>query len=135
MELDFQTGALFLLVAAVVVMLTRRLRLTYSVGLVVAGIFLATLPFPPNVSLTKDPEFTALLPPLLFEAAFYIPWNPLRRDFAVIVVLATLGVVLSACITALGMHYVAHWHSIRALAFVFLIAATGPVSVIATFKE
>ena|SRR5258708_2387725 len=108
MELDFQTGALFLLIAAVVAILTRRLRLPYSVGLVAAGIFLAALPFAPNVNLTKDLIFTALLPPLLFEAAFYIPWTQLRRDFSVIVVLATLGVVFSACVTALGMHYLAH---------------------------
>ena len=135
MELDIQTGALLLLIAAVVAMLTRRLRLPYSVGLVAAGIFLAMLPFAPKVSLTKDLIFTALLPPLLFEAAFYIHWNQLRRDFSVIVVLATLGVVLSACVTAVGMHYLAHWPWLGALVFGVLIAATDPVSVIATFKE
>jgi hypothetical protein len=35
MEVNFQTGALLLLIAAVVAMLTRRLRLPYSVGLAV----------------------------------------------------------------------------------------------------
>jgi CPA1 family monovalent cation:H+ antiporter len=135
MELDFQTGALLLLISAVVAMLTRRLRLPYSVGLVAAGIILAVLPFAPKVNLTKDLIFTALLPPLLFEAAFYIQWNHLRRDFPVIVVLATLGVVLSACVTALGMHYLAHWQWLSALAFGALISATDPVSVIATFRE
>lgn len=35
MDLDVQTGALLLLIAAVVAMLTRRLRLPYSVGLVI----------------------------------------------------------------------------------------------------
>ena len=135
MQLNFLTGALLLLIAAVVAMVTRRLRLPYSVGLVAAGIFLAVLPFAPKVSLTKDLIFTALLPPLLFEAAFFIDWNQLRRDFPVIVVLATLGVALSACVTALGMHYLAHWQWLGALAFGVLIAATDPVSVIATFKE
>ena len=65
MELNFQTGALLLLIAAVVAMLTRRLRLPYSVGLVAAGIFLAVLPFAPSVSLTKDLIFTAA-PPAAF---------------------------------------------------------------------
>ena len=109
MGLDFQTGGFLLLVAAVVAMLTRRLRLPYSVGLVAAGILVAVLPFAPRVNLTKDLIFTGLLPPLLFEAAFYIHWDQLRRDFTVIVVLATLGVALSACLTALGMHYLAQW--------------------------
>jgi CPA1 family monovalent cation:H+ antiporter len=135
MELDFQTGTLLLLIAAVVAMLTRRLRLPYSVGLVAAGIILAFLPFAPHVVLTKDLIFTALLPPLLFEAAYYIHWDQLRRDSPVIVVLATLGVLLSAFATATGMHYLMHWQWIAALMFGVLIAATDPVSVIATFKE
>ena len=135
MDLNFKTGVLLLLIAGVVAMLTRRVRLPYSVGLVAAGIILATLPFAPKVNLTKDLIFTALLPPLLFEAAFYIHWDQLRRDFSVIVVLATLGVLLSACVTATGMHYLAHWQWLGALVFGSLIAATDPVSVIATFKE
>ena len=105
MELQFQTGTLLLLIAAVVAMLTRRLHLPYSVGLVAAGIILAFLPFAPKVVLTKDLIFTALLPPLLFESAFSIHWNRLRRNLSVIFVLATLGVLLSACVTATGMRY------------------------------
>lgn len=135
MELTFQTGLLLLLIAAVVAMLTRRLRLPYSVGLVTAGIILAVLPFAPKVSITRDLIFTALLPPLLFEAAFNIHWNQLRRNLPVIAVLATLGVLLSACATAAGMHYLAGWQWFAALVFGVLIAATDPVSVVATFKE
>jgi CPA1 family monovalent cation:H+ antiporter len=135
MELSFQTGTLLLLIAAVVAMLTRRLHLPYSAGLVAAGIILALMPFAPNISLTKDLIFIALLPPLLFEAAFHLNWRQLRRDSPVIAVLATLGVLLSASVTAAGMHYLAHWQWLGALAFGGLIAATDPVSVIATFKE
>ena len=123
------------MIAAVVAMLTRRLHLPYSTGLVAAGVILAISPFAPTVNLTKDLIFTGLLPPLLFEAAFYIHWEQLRRNFPIIVVLATLGVVLSACVTAAGMHYLAHWQWLGALVFGALIAATDPVSVIATFKE
>jgi len=92
------------------------------------------LPFAPNIQLTKDLIFTALLPPLLFDAAYYIDWDQLRRDFSVVVVLATLGVILSATITAVGMHFLANWQWMSALVFGALIAATDPVSVIATFK-
>jgi CPA1 family monovalent cation:H+ antiporter len=116
-------------------MVTRRLRLPYSVGLVAAGIILAVFPFAPKFSPTKDLIFTALLPPLLFEAAFYIQWNQLRRDSSVIVVLASMGVALSACVTAVGMRYLTQWPWPGALVFGVLIAATDPFSVIATFKE
>ena len=135
MELSFESGVLLLLIASVVAMLTRRLYLPYSAGLVAAGMLLAVLPFSPTVHLTKELLFTALLPPLIFEAAFHLDWQQLRRDLAVVLVLATLGVALSAGVTAVGMHYLAHWSWLGCAVFGILIAATDPVSVIATFRE
>jgi NhaP-type Na+/H+ or K+/H+ antiporter len=135
MKLSFESAALLLLIAAVVAMLTRRLRLPYSAGLVAAGMGLALLPFSPRLSLTKELLFTVLLPPLIFEAAFHLPWKPLRRDLSLILVLATAGVLLSASVTAVGMYYAAHWDWLSALVFGVLIAATDPVSVVATFRE
>jgi CPA1 family monovalent cation:H+ antiporter len=43
--------------------------------------------------------------------------------------------LLSAGITAIGMHFLAHWQWVSAVIFGALIAATDPVSVIATFRE
>ncbi len=133
--LNIEQTELLLLIAAVVAMLAKRLRLPYSVGLVSAGIVLASSPFAPNIQLTKELIFNAFLPPLIFEAAFYINWKELRQDLPVVLVLATVGVILSAGITTLGMHYLAHWDWGTSLLFGVLIAATDPVSVIATFKE
>lgn len=136
MELTFgKATLLLLLVAAVVAMLTRRLRLPYSVGLVAAGIALALFPWAPKISLTKELIFDLLLPPLLFEAAFCLRWNQLRRELPVILTLASAGVALSGAVTAVGMHYLALWEWPSALVFGSLIAATDPVSVIATFRE
>ena len=136
MELNFEKGAvLLLLIAAVVAILTRRLRLPYSVGLVAAGMGIALMPFAPKATLTKELIFTGLLPPLIFEAAFYLRWKELRRDMPVILALATVGVLVSAAITTAGMHFLAHWEWISALVFGVLIAATDPVSVIAVFRE
>lgn len=135
MEHPFQAGILLLLIAAVVAMLTRRLRLPYSTGLVLAGILMGLLPFAPPLTLTRDLLFTALLPPLLFEASFSLDWQELRRNSPVIVLLATVGVVLSAAVTSYGMHWLAGWPWITASLFGVLIAATDPVSVIATFRE
>lgn len=135
MEFNFERGVLLLLIAAVVAILTRRLRLPYSVGLVAAGMGIALVPHAPVVSLTKELVFTGLLPPLIFEAAFYLRWPDLRRDLPVILLLATIGVFLSAAITTLGMHFLAHWEWVSALLFGVLIAATDPVSTIAVFRE
>jgi CPA1 family monovalent cation:H+ antiporter len=126
---------LLLLIASVVAMLTRRLHLPYSAGLVAAGMGLALLPLSPTLRLTKDLLFNALLPPLIFEAAFHLDWKQLRRDLPVVLVLATLGVALSAAVTSAGMYYLAHWDWLSCAVFGILISATDPVSVIATFRE
>jgi CPA1 family monovalent cation:H+ antiporter len=135
MDLSVGKGALLLLVAAVVAMMTRRLRLPYSVGLVAAGMALALLPHAPKIGFTKDLIFTALLPPLIFEAAFHLRWNELRRELALILTMASLGVALSGAVTAIGMHYLAGWQWLSAVVFGALIAATDPVSVLASFRE
>lgn len=134
MEFGVERAALLLLIAAVVAILTQRLRLPYSVGLVAAGIVLAFLPFSPQINLTKTLLFTVLLPPLIFEAAFSLEWRQLRADLPLVLVLATVGVVLSAAVTTAGMHFLSNWPWTSALVFGALISATDPVSVIATFK-
>lgn len=134
MDLTVETVALLLLISAVVAILTRRLRLPYSVGLVAAGIAVALLPHSPQVSLTKSLLFTVFLPPLIFEAALRLRWEELRKDLSIVLVLATLGVLFSAALTTVGMHYLASWPWISALVFGALISATDPVSVIAMFR-
>ncbi|MGB9899094.1 cation:proton antiporter, partial [Thermanaerothrix sp.] len=135
MELTLVSVALLLLVAAVVAMLARRLHLPYTVGLVLAGLALAFLPRFSEITLTGDLIFTLFLPPLVFEAALYMRWHDLRRDLVVILSLATLGVLITATITALGMVYLARWTWPAATLLGTLIAATDPVTVIALFKE
>jgi CPA1 family monovalent cation:H+ antiporter len=124
-----------LLVTAIVGMLARRLHIPTTAGLVVAGLGLALIHGTIDITLTKDLIFDAFLPPLVFEAALYIGWSELRKDSAVILTLATLGVLLTASVTTAGMDYLLHWSWEGAALFGILIAATDPVSVIATFKE
>lgn len=134
METIVQKIEFLLLVAGVVAMAARKLNLPYSVGLVLAGIGL-TFVQPFDMPFTKELVFTVLLPPLIFEAALFIRWKELRRDLPVILTFVTAGLALSAAITAAGMHFVAGWAAAPAIVFGILIAATDPVSVIATFKE
>lgn len=135
MGLSIERIEILLLIAAVVAMLARRVRLPYTVGLVATGVVLAFSGIAPDIQLTKSLIFTAFLPPLVFEAAFHIPWSELRQDLPVVLTLATVGVLLSASLTAAGMWCLAGWEWTTALLFGVLIAATDPVSVIATFKE
>ena len=135
MDLSVGTIELLLLIAAIVAMLARRFRMPYSVGLVVAGVGLSLFHALPQIQFSRQLIFTILLPPLIFEAAFHIQWHELRNDFGVILALASVGVLLSACVTTLGLHYIVNWEWSSAILFSLLIAATDPVSVIAMFKE
>src|SRR5262249_1105247 len=94
MELAVGKGALLLLlVAAVVAMLMRKLRLSYSVGLVAAGMALTWAPLSTRITLSRELILDWLLPPLIFEAAFYLRWSQLRRELPLVFTLATAGVV------------------------------------------
>ncbi len=126
---------LVLLTASLVAIISRRLRIPYSAGLVVAGITLALLPNAVDLPLTRDLIFNIFLPPLIFEAALHLEWTAFRRDLPVTVALAFPGVAVAAGIVAWGMHALVGWSWIGASLFGVLIAATDPVSVIASFRE
>jgi CPA1 family monovalent cation:H+ antiporter len=135
MATDITQLGLLLFVSALVAMLTRRLRLPYTVGLVLAGIGLHLAQVRIDLQLSRDLIFSLFLPPLIFEAALCLRWTELRRDLPVVTLLATVGVMLAAAVTTAGMHYGFSWSWGSAGVFGILIAATDPVSVIATFKE
>ena len=135
MASDLSQLGFLLFVSALVAMLTRRVHLPYTVGLVLAGMALYFSHVYIKWHLTKDLIFTVFLPPLVFEAALFIHWRDFKKELPVVTLLATAGVVLAAAVTALGMHYVLVWDWGSAIVFGVLISATDPVSVIATFKE
>ncbi len=126
---------LLLLTASLVAIVSRRLRLPYSVGLVTAGIVLALLPNVFEIPLTPDLIFNIFLPPLVFEAALQLKWQPFRRDLPLTLALAFPGVAIAGLAVAAGMHVLVGWSWIASALFGVLIAATDPVSVIAAFRE
>jgi len=132
---DFPLLGLILIVATLTAMLTRRIGMPYSVGLVLAGIILALTPTGANLQLTPDLIMQVFLPPLIFEAAIQINWKPFKREFPLLLMLVTVGVLLAAALVAVAMHLLIGWGWLAAAFFGILIAATDPVSVIAMFKE
>jgi CPA1 family monovalent cation:H+ antiporter len=124
-----------LVVAIVVAILARRLRLPYTVGLVVTGAILAVSHVDIGIALTHEFIFDVALPPLLFEAALFIHWHELRRDAVPVLTLATIGTIISGAAVTAGMVWLLHWPLPAALTFGVSIAATDPVAVIAMFKD
>ncbi len=129
------TLGLILIVACLVAIASSRLKLPYSVGLVAAGVGLSLAHVTFDLPLTPELIFTVFLPPLVFEAALQLHWQPFRRDLPVTLLLAFVGVPLGGAVVALGMHHFLHWGWMGSGLFGVLIAATDPVAVIAAFKE
>lgn len=132
--MNLENTGIFLAVAVVTAIVCRRLKLPYTVGLVLAGIGVAFSPFQDKPVLTKDLVFTLFLPPLVFEAAFMIKWKEFKQCLGVVSTMATVGLLLSAAVVT-GAMVLMGWPLAAALVFAILISATDPVSVIATMKE
>lgn len=135
---------ILLLIASLVGMLAHRVRLPYTLALVLAGLALSFLQLEVlrDLSLTPDLLLLLFLPPLLFEAAYHLPFEDLRKNGAHIGYLAIFGVLISVTLTALGtfaafngLGIVKHFDWMQALLFSSVIAATDPISVLALFKE
>lgn len=86
-----------LLIVSVVAILMQRVRLPYTVGLVLVGLAL-TFQEAIEVELTETLILALFLPPLLFEAAFHIEFPKLRERLSTILLLAIPGVLLSTFI-------------------------------------
>ena len=69
---------LLLLFVVVVASLARRLNVPYAIVLVIAGLLLSLVPGIPRVTLNPDLIFLAVLPPLIYSAAWFTSW----RDFS-----------------------------------------------------
>lgn len=134
-QLSLADFGVLLVVASLVAMISRRIGLPYTAGLVLAGIALALLPVGLHLPLSRDLIFNVFLPPLIFEAALQMRWQRFQEQMPLTVTLAFLGVAISALLVAAGLHWLAGWSWLGAAFFGVLIAATDPVSVIAAFKE
>jgi len=122
-----------LLIASLVAIVVRRLQVPYTVALVIVGLLLTAQS---NLSLNLTPELILALfvPPLVFEAAFHLNINELRRNIGIILTLAVPGVILTMLIVGGIVSFGAGLALPIALTFGALIAATDPVAVVSLFR-
>ena len=95
---------LLLTIAALVAILIRRIRLPYTVALVVAGLALSLVPNILTFDVSSDLILAVLVPPLVFEATLNIKWPDLRGDMPLVLLLAVGGTLLSTFIAVSYTH-------------------------------
>jgi len=125
---------ILLLIASVVSIVTRRLRLPYTVGLVLIGLLLSLLS-PIAMEISPQIILALLVPPLVFEAAFHLNLDHLRRDFGLILLFALPGVILTTLLVGGVVAWGTGLAIQTAMVFGALVSATDPVAVVALFRR
>jgi CPA1 family monovalent cation:H+ antiporter len=124
-----------MLIAAMVVIIARRLRLPYASALVLAGLLVGITNLLPSARLEPHLLFSVLLPPLLFEAAVSLPWKPLRENWWPLLLFSLLGTIVAALVVGGLTAWVLRLALPVALVFGALMAPTDPISVLAVFRR
>ena len=133
-----------LIVAAIIAMLAKRLRIPYTVSLVLGGLLLGIIQLPilsplqpghrPDW-LTPDVILILFLPALVFEGSVKLDVRELLRNSVPLLLLANAGVLLAALVTGYLVHWLIGLPVLIALLFGCIISATDPISVLAIFKD
>jgi CPA1 family monovalent cation:H+ antiporter len=125
-------GLLF--IASIVGIIAQRLRVPYTIGLVLMGLAL-TIFGRTDIDIVPDLILALLVPPLLYEAAFHLNAAELRRNYAPILALAIPGVLLTTLIVGFIVSQGTELTLGLALVFGAIVSATDPVSVVSLFRS
>src|SRR5712691_7460271 len=91
---------LLLVVVAVLVTVSRLIRVPYPILLLVGGLALGLVPAVPHIELDPEIVFLLILPPLLYVTAFLTPVRDFRANLTNIASLAVGLVIASAVAVA-----------------------------------
>lgn len=134
---------ILLLIAVALLAVTKRLRLPYSVILVVVGIALASLgdesselfPILERLEISPDLILYVFLPTLIFETSLNLDVRLLRQNMAPILTLAVPGLLISTSLIGLIVHWATGIPLLPSMLLGAILSATDPVAVIALFKQ
>ena len=139
------TLVVLLLLAFIAEPISRLVRLPYSSVLVMAGYVTSELAVMSGIDTGIRAEnfhdliFYVFIPLLVFESAYKINKKLLLENIVPILILAVIGLLLTASLTAVGLYYgIAHptgFPLIAALLTGAILAATDPVAVVARLRE
>src|SRR5260370_13200209 len=102
-----------LIAAAIIAMLANRLRVTYTVSLVLGGLLLGVIhipmlsPLQPGHRpdwLTPDVILILFLPALVFEGSVQLDLRELLRNSVPLLLLANARVLIAALVTGYALH-------------------------------
>jgi len=147
MNLDvFLSIFTLMLIALGVNLLAAKIRLPYTVLLVIVGSLLVplsqieTLSFISSFQLTPESLFFVFLPILIFESAYNMKFRDVKENKYSMGILAVLGLLISIVFIGFVGHWALHFMGrdvplLVTLLFGAIISSTDPVAVLSLFKE
>ena len=138
-----ETALILLFTAATAVAIAaRRLKIPYTVALVLAGLGLGATRVIEGVHLTQALLYSVFLPGLIFEAAYHLKLSEFRDNAKIILGLAVPGVLVAIGATATLLVTTSNLAAVaggfgwpHALVFSAVIAAPDPIAVVSLFKS
>ncbi len=126
---------IWLIVALAIALAARALRFPYTLALVVVGLLFGVFHTFPEVHLNPDVVLFIFLPALLFEGAWSLDTQALRRNGLLIFLLAVPGLALSLALAAVVLHWGAGLPWLLALLVGAIVSPTDPIAVIALLRQ
>ncbi|MGH8445619.1 MAG: cation:proton antiporter [Solimonas sp.] len=96
----FESMLTLLLVAIVLLQVSRRLSVPYPTMLALAGVVVAALPWAPDIGIDPRLALALFIAPALLDAAFDFPPRALRRYWLPLLALAAVAVLLTTAAVA-----------------------------------
>ena len=124
-----------LLVALIVILITRRLAVPYTLGLVVVGLLISLIEHVPELHLTPELVLFVFLPALLFEGSWTISVKLLRENWFTIFLLAVPALLLEIVLIAVPLYYFTLLSWEEALLLAAILSPTDPVAVLGLFRQ
>jgi len=125
----------FLAAMPLVAFVSGRLRFPYTVALVLVGLVVSALPIHESIQLSPGLAVTVLLPGLVFEAAYRLDGDELRRTFGGVALLAVPGVLVTAAVVAFVLNAATGLPANEAFLVGAIVSATDPVAVVSTMRR
>ena len=122
-------------VLAAIAVAAKRLNMSPSILLVVAGIGMALVPGLPTVTLAPEVVLLVLLPPLIYSAGVAMSWRDFKFNLRPIGLLAFGCVVFTTCAVAAAAHYLLNFSWAVGFLLGAIISPTDVVAPLAIARQ
>jgi CPA1 family monovalent cation:H+ antiporter len=135
MQQNIQWLVLLLVITLAVALISRPLRLPYTLVLVVVGLIIGFSPLLPDLRLDPDVVLFLFLPVLLFEGAWNVDIRHLSENWLPVFLLAVPGLLFSVLVVAALLHWGLGLSWLLVLLLGAIISPTDPIAILALLRQ